>query len=85
MDKNIVANAIFDSSKLDKYLICNVTDATVIAGAPKAYCNKKQGYKLWREGYVKNVEVKPYLSAYIYLFIVRASVYASMKSCQYRV
>ena len=39
-----------DSSKLDEYVICGGTDATVIAGAPKAFSNKKNGYKLWREG-----------------------------------
>ena len=27
--------------------------------APKAYRNKRHGYRLWKEGYVSNVEAKP--------------------------
>ena len=65
--KSLLQMPFFDSNRLYKYLICGVTDAIVIVGAPNAYHNKKHGYTLWRDGYVKKVEVKPNVTAYIYV------------------
>ena len=53
--------------------------------APKAFRNKKHGYGLWKEGYVRCVLVKPNIKASQTLFLVKAKVHASMKSGQYNV
>ena len=54
--------------------------------APKAYRNKMQGYKLWKEGYVAQVRVKPNINVdKDVLFLVKAKVSASMKSIKYDV
>ena len=44
--------------------------------APKAFRNKKHGYKLWKEGYVPGVFVKPKYKAVKTLYFVKASVHA---------
>ena len=52
--------------------------------APKAHMNKQHGYRLWKEGYVFSVEVKPNVSAYEEkLFLANSSVAASMKSAKH--
>ena len=52
--------------------------------APKAYRNKQHGYRVWKEGYVSNVEVKPNVLANgKQLFLVKFLVAASMKSTKY--
>ena len=56
--------------------------------APKAYRNMKEGYGLWKEGYVKSIKstsVKPNVQASKLLFLVKARVGASMKSVSYPV
>ena len=54
--------------------------------ALKAYRNKMQGYKLWKEGYVSQVRVKPDIAAaHMWMFLVKASVSASMKTIKYTV
>lgn len=54
--------------------------------APKAYRHKLQGYKLWKEGYVSSVMVKPYVSAgNLELFMVKSKASAVMKSQKYDV
>ena len=53
--------------------------------APKAFRNKRHGYRLWREGFVREIWVKPNVAAKSCLFIVRAKVHASMKSTCYSV
>ena len=53
--------------------------------APKAYRNKKLGYRLWREGYVRHIYVKPNVQANNKLFIVKGKVHASMKKANYLV
>ena len=54
--------------------------------APKAYTNKMQGYKLWKEGYISGVRVKPGITAgLVTLCLANASVSASMKSVKYTV
>ena len=53
--------------------------------APKAYRNKKHGYKLWKEGYVCSILVKPNVMGKRLLFLVKARVCASMKSIKYDV
>ena len=53
---------------------------------PKAHRNKRQGYKLWKEGYVSNVRVKPKVYVQnVKLFLVKATVSASMKNQKYTV
>ena len=45
---------------------------------PKAYQNMMQGYKLWKEGYVSRVRVKPGITAgFVTLCLAKASVSAS--------
>ena len=52
--------------------------------APKAYRNKQHGYRLWKEGYVSTVEVKPnFLANGRQQFLVKSLVAASMKSTKY--
>ena len=47
--------------------------------------NKKLGYRLWKEGYVKNVLTKPNVKQHIIQFLVKARVHASMKNTFYSV
>ena len=47
--------------------------------------NKKLGYRLWKEGYVKNVLTKPNVKQHIIKFLVKARVHASMKNTFYSV
>eukprot|EP00112_Aurelia_sp_Birch-Aquarium-sp1_P004784 Seg1542.8 transcript_id=Seg1542.8/GoldUCD/mRNA.D3Y31 product="U3 small nucleolar RNA-associated protein 21" protein_id=Seg1542.8/GoldUCD/D3Y31 len=75
----------FDSEKLTNKLIKNANTMPNSGTAPKAYRNKKHGYRLWKEGYVRGVLVKPNIKAKKTLFIVRAKVHVSMKSCHYDV
>ena len=51
----------------------------------KAYRNKKLGYRLWRERYVRHINVKPNVQANNKLFIVKGKVHASMKNANYLV
>eukprot|EP00794_Sanderia_malayensis_P013123 gene13123-14471_t len=52
--------------------------------APKAHRNKLHGYKLWKEGYISNVEVKSnVLTDNLTLYLVKSNVSASMKSIKY--
>ena len=53
--------------------------------APNAFRKKKQGYKLWKEGYVRGVLWRPNVKGERLLFLVKAKVHASMKSTQYTV
>ncbi|XP_065068608.1 uncharacterized protein LOC135693945 [Rhopilema esculentum] len=74
----------FDTMKLNDKLIGSL--AMSRSKAPKAYRNKTQGYKLWKEGYVRCVFVKPNLIQNDNtLFLVRVRVYASMKTNSYKV
>ena len=68
----------FDGVKLDEHLIVNQRTMAKTGKSPKAYRNKKQGYKLWKEGYVKGVLVKPNVKAARELFLVKGKVHASM-------
>ena len=52
--------------------------------ASKAYRNKVNGYKLWKEAYVKKVRVKPNIkTSEHFVFIVKCKVSASMKRQTY--
>ena len=69
----------FNESMIDDKLIANNETMTNVI-APKAYCNKIHGYKLWKEGYVNKVKVKANVSALDQqLFLVKAKAYVSMK------
>ena len=69
----------------DDRLINSPLTSTENGAAPKAFRNKKEGYKLWKEGYVRAVFVKPNVKGKRMLFLVKAKVSASMKSVQYMV
>ena len=73
-NQNLVERLIGSSVMMDKE-----------GKAPKAYRNKKHGYKLWKEGYICCVLVKPNVMGNRLLFPVKAKVCASMKNIQYDV
>eukprot|EP00794_Sanderia_malayensis_P020962 gene20962-23017_t len=65
-----------------------IGDSSTLPGksiAPKAHRNKRQGYKLWKEGYVRNVLVKPNIQGRHRLFLVKSKVHVSLKSVFYNV
>ena len=50
------------------------------------YKNKKLGYRLWKEGFVKNIFVKANVrQGEIIKYLVKARVHAFMKNCFYNV
>ena len=61
----------FDAVKLDEHLIVNQRTMAKTGKSPKVYRNKKQGYKLWKDGYVKGVMIKPNVKAAGELFLVK--------------
>ena len=76
---------MFTEQNLNRKLISNA-ETMPDKIAPKAHRHKMEGYKLWKEGYVSNMKVKPNVSAGGFkLFIVKSSVSASMKSIKYTV
>ena len=75
----------FGEKQIDNRLIRNSKTMPDLK-APLAYRHKKQGYKLWKEGYVRKVVTKPdILSGVKRLFLVKANVSASMKRQNYLV
>ena len=75
----------FGEKQIDNRLIHNSKTMPDLK-APLAYRHKKQGYKLWKEGYVRKVVTKPdILSGLKRLFLVKANVSASMKRQNYLV
>ena len=70
---------------LDNHLIKGSCTMPTVSTGPKAFRNKKHGYRLWKEGYVRNIFVKPNVAAKCMLFVVKARVHASMKNIQYTV
>ena len=49
----------FGEKQIDNRLIHNSKTMPDLKEAPLAYRHKKQGYKLWKEGYVRKVVTKP--------------------------
>ena len=49
----------FENKKLDSKLISHSATMPKNRPAPKAFRNKKHGYRLWKKGYVSAVFVKP--------------------------
>ena len=72
-------------SVIEKKLIGESTTFPQKSVAPKAYRYRKQGYKLWKEGYVRNIFVKPDVLAQTLMFLVKSRVHASMKNIFYNV
>ena len=70
---------------LDNHRIKGSSSICIASTGPKAFRNKKQGYRLWKEGYVRNIFVKPNVTAKRKLFLVKSKVHASMKNIQYTV
>ena len=75
----------FHAEKINDRLIRNSVTIPKNGAARKAFRNKKQGYKLWKEGYARGVLVKPNVQGERLLFLVKARVHASMKSTHYNV
>ena len=76
---------LFTEKELNDKLINNA-ETMPDKVAPKAHRSKLQGYKLWKEGYVSNVRVKPNVYVQNFkLFLVKATVSASMKNQKYTV
>ncbi len=75
----------FSEALIDDKLIHN-SETMPDGAAPKAFHHKSEGYKLWKEGYVSQVKVKPGVKTRQYiLFIVKAKIAASMESIKYDV
>ena len=72
-------------SVIEKTLIAESTTFPQKSVAPKAYRHRKQGYKSWKEGYVRNISVKPDILAQTLMFLVNSRVHASMKNIFYNV
>ena len=72
-------------SVIEKTLIVESTTFPQKSVAPKAYQHKKQGYNLWKEGYVRNIFVKPDVLAQTLMFLVKSRVHASMTNRFYNV
>ena len=69
----------FTDGSLNKKLI-EASETMPDKVTPKAYRNKMQGHKLWKEGYVSRVRVKPGITAgLVMLCLTKASVSASME------
>ena len=70
---------------IDKHLIEGLSTLPKTSTGPKAHRNKKHGYRLWKEGYVRSIFVKPNVKAKCMLLLVKAKGHASMKNVQYTV
>ena len=71
------------SKTIDDHLIKGTSTMMASSTTSQAYRNKRHGYRLWKEGYVKNIVVKPNVIAKKVLFIVKAKIHASMKNISY--
>jgi len=72
-------------SVIEKTLIVESTTFPQKSVAPKDYRHRKQGYKLWKESYVRNIIVRPDVRAQTLMFLVKSRVHASMKNIFYNV
>ena len=79
--KSLKSMPPFGEKQIDNRLIHNSKTLPDLK-ALLAYRHKKQGYKLWKEGYVRKVDI---LSGVKRLFLVKANVSASMKRQNYLV
>ena len=77
----VTSNIVDD--KLVKDVCIMKGDSSV--GTVTTQRNKKLGYRLWKEGYVKNVLVKPNVKQDITKYLVKTRVHASMKNIFYDV
>ena len=75
----------FSESKFEEALIEQSGCFSKRRNAPKAYKNKKLGYKLWKEGFVRSIFVKPNVQGSMHMFLVKCRVHASMKNVSYNV
>ena len=75
----------FDSMKIERQLIKNPSIRSNLGTESRAFRNKRQGYILWREGYVRDVLVKPNIKTNQPVFIIKAKVQASMKNVRYSI
>ena len=83
--RSLILLPSFNAEKIYDRMIKNSMTMRKKGAAPKAFRNKKQGYRLWKEGYVREVLVKPNVKGERRLFLVKAKVHASRKSTQYAV
>ena len=73
----------FSTIVIDNHLLGPKSSMLVSSTRSKAFRNKRCGYRLWKEGYVRNILVKPNVIARKVLFIAKAKVHASMKNISY--
>ena len=72
------------SEQIDEKLIGGSTLPKRIS-APQAFRNKRLGYRLWKEGFVRSISVRPNVKGQCLLFLVKSRVHASMKNTFYNV
>ena len=70
----------FEAMKMERHFIENPSIMTKFGTVSRALKNKKQGYTLWKEGYVRRVLVKPNIKTSRLVFIVKAKVHESVKN-----
>ena len=79
--KNLKFLPKFTQHLLEKHLITNKSTDDMATGAHK---HKKLGYRLFKDKYVTQVQVKPNVkTAHGVKFLVKAAVHASMKKQSY--
>ena len=72
------------SEKIDKKLV-GLSTLPKKTSAPQAFRNKRHGYRLWKEGFVRSISVRPNVKGQCLLFLVKSRVHASMKNIFYNV
>ena len=75
----------FSESNIEEALIKQPGCFSKRHNAPKAYKSKKLGYRLWKEGFVRSIYVKPNVQGSVNMFLVKCRVHASMKNVSYNV
>ena len=69
----------FSENKIEEALIKQSGCFSERRNAPKAYKNKKLGYRIWKEGFLRSISVKPNVQGSMHVFLVKCRVHASMK------
>ena len=72
------------NEKIDDKLIGGLT-LPKRTSLPQAFRNKRKGYRLWKEGFVRSISIKPNVQGRYLLFLVKSRVHASMKNKFYNV
>ena len=75
----------FSENKIEEALIEQSGCFAKRYNAPKTCKSKKLGYRLWKEGFVRSIFVKPNVQGSMHMFLVKCRVHASMKNVSYNV